>query len=39
MSDKLIFFVWEIFSFVFLSLLCANRLSLNTTKSEVVCRI
>lgn len=37
MSDKLIFFVWEIFSFVFLSLmLYANRLSLNTTKSEVL---
>ena len=29
--------VWEIFSFVFLSLmLYANRLSLNTTKSEVL---
>ena len=30
------FFVWEIFSFVFLSLLYANRLNLNTTKSEVL---
>lgn len=30
------FFVWEIFSFVFLSLLYANRLSLNTTKSDVL---